>query len=80
MAKAPQTRNVLSIVAGLIAVALVVYVSVLDSQNLSPGPISETHDRVAALTGGGDCERCHGGSGTSLTQACLARVPGRCRM
>lgn len=71
MAKAPQTRNVLSIVAGLIAVALVVYVSVLDSQNLSPGPISETHDRVAALTGGGDCERCHGGSGTSLTQACL---------
>lgn len=60
--------RVLIALASLGGVLIVAYV---DVERTSPGPVALVHARIAEVEGGANCNACHGGWRTSMTEACL---------
>ncbi len=59
------------LILSVLSLALVVTIFVLDSGKTSPGELSPVHAGVKELAGDNGCDRCHGGLGTSMGNACL---------
>ncbi len=55
----------------LVSVLAVVSIAVVDGRRTSPGPIATVHAQLDDMEGGDSCALCHGGFGTSMSEACL---------
>lgn len=49
----------------------VLVLAYVDVDRTSPGPVAVVHGRIDDLEAGQNCDACHGGWGTSMTEACL---------
>lgn len=55
----------------VLSFAAVVSVAVVDLQRTSPGELTRVHARDGELEGGQNCDACHGGFFSGMTESCL---------
>jgi len=54
-----------------LSLVVVLVAGIVDLRRAAPGPLSAAHERDPTLAGMQDCNACHGGLFTSLTDSCL---------
>jgi hypothetical protein len=64
-----KSAHLLIVVFSLVGV---ISLAVVDVGRTSPGPLTSVHGSVAELSGKRSCSECHGGWGTSMSDACIA--------
>jgi len=55
----------------LLSLSAVLLAAIVDTDRVSPGPVSAVHGALADLDGGQSCSKCHGGWFSTMTEACL---------